>query len=256
MIKNLSLFVTILIFSLFSSHSSQSETVENINQLYSSANKEYKSANYLKAEEEYKKILNSGINNGYVFFNLGNTYFKLNQNGQALANYLKAQNLLPRETKINKNLNQLYEKINYEPSNFDKFSSLFKFFSLKEITILFLIVWFLIFLLFLIKKSSNISILKNLNKINGLMTFLFIFFLYFSASLAFRLFISFENKAVVVVQEADVKVSNNISDITLFKVKESQIISIIDEQGDWAKVSSEDNKGWINKSSIEKISEL
>ena len=256
MIRNLSLFVTIIIFSFFSSYLAKAETMENINQLYSSANKEYKSANYLKAEEEYEKIINSGINNGYVFFNLGNTYFKLNQNGQALANYLKAQDLLPRENKVNKNLNQLYEKINYEPSSFDKVSGLFKFFSLKETIILFLGIWFLIFLLFLIKKSNNLKVLKNLNKVNGLMTFLFIFFLYFSTSLAFRLFVSSENKAVVVVQESDVKVSNNISDITLFKVKESQIINIIDEQGDWAKINLDDKKGWINKSSIEKISEF
>lgn len=72
--------------------------------LYNEANALYRAARYPEAIERYAKALDAGLQNGYVYYNLANAYFKNNQVGKAILFYERALKLLPRDEDIETNL--------------------------------------------------------------------------------------------------------------------------------------------------------
>ena len=64
------------------------------------------SAQFQLAAAEYEGILSKGYHNAQIFFNLGNTYYRLGRTGKAVVNYRRAQTLLPRDDGIAANLRQ------------------------------------------------------------------------------------------------------------------------------------------------------
>ncbi|QTA81277.1 Tetratricopeptide repeat-containing protein [Desulfonema limicola] len=55
----------------------------------------YKNGEYDKSAAEFHKIADSGIQNGKLFYNLGNTYLKMDDLGNAILWYEKALKLIP-----------------------------------------------------------------------------------------------------------------------------------------------------------------
>jgi tetratricopeptide (TPR) repeat protein len=72
--------------------------------LYKKANEQYRKAQYQDAVRLYTQILDGGYNNEAVYFNLGNTYFKLGDIPSALLYYEKAHKLAPGDEDINFNI--------------------------------------------------------------------------------------------------------------------------------------------------------
>lgn len=71
----------------------------------------YDQGDFKKAATVYEDLVKSGIQNGSVFYNLGNTYFRLGEKGKALAAYLAARRLLPRDPDIKANLKFAHEQM-------------------------------------------------------------------------------------------------------------------------------------------------
>ncbi len=93
----------VILLSLISvSHAKISE--EGIPSLFRQTNSLYAQGKYTEAIEGYKAILQSGWESGPLYYNLANTYFKLNNLGRAILNYRKAWNLSPGDPEISKNL--------------------------------------------------------------------------------------------------------------------------------------------------------
>ena len=58
-----------------------------------------------KAVSRYEKVIKEGkIVNGALYYNLGNAYFRLGDMGNAIANYRRAERLIPRDANVQKNL--------------------------------------------------------------------------------------------------------------------------------------------------------
>ncbi|MFC1683828.1 tetratricopeptide repeat protein [Candidatus Zixiibacteriota bacterium] len=72
--------------------------------LFQQANQAYQDGQYGQAISLYSQILESGVTNGSVYYNLGNAYFKDNQLGQAILSYERAKRLLPRDADVTANL--------------------------------------------------------------------------------------------------------------------------------------------------------
>jgi tetratricopeptide (TPR) repeat protein len=68
------------------------------------ANASYRRGDYAEAAREYEQLLASGVRSGNVYFNLGNAYFKLGDNGKAILNYIRARRFLPRDPDVQANL--------------------------------------------------------------------------------------------------------------------------------------------------------
>jgi len=71
---------------------------------FDQANQYYIDGDYDKAAAEYEKILRAGYHSAELYYNLGNTYFREGQLGRAIANYLRARRLAPRDDDIRANL--------------------------------------------------------------------------------------------------------------------------------------------------------
>ena len=57
-----------------------------------------------EAVSQYETILTDGFEHGQIFYNLGNTYYRMGELGRAILNYRKAQRLIPRNADLNANL--------------------------------------------------------------------------------------------------------------------------------------------------------
>jgi tetratricopeptide (TPR) repeat protein len=67
-------------------------------------NASYAAGDYAAAARSYEAILADGVESGAVLFNLGNAYFKSGETARAIANYMRAERLLPRDPDVAVNL--------------------------------------------------------------------------------------------------------------------------------------------------------
>lgn len=63
--------------------------------IYNEANALYRRGEFRKAADRYEDVVSRGVRNGYVYFNLGNAYFKAGETGQAILAYERALRLMP-----------------------------------------------------------------------------------------------------------------------------------------------------------------
>ena len=68
------------------------------------ANQNYEEGKYTEAAEIYETMVNAGVVDDTVYFNLGNSYYKQGDLGRAILNYRRAQVLDPRDSAIAENL--------------------------------------------------------------------------------------------------------------------------------------------------------
>ncbi len=69
-----------------------------------SAENLYRNGQYAQALSSYEQQLKDYPNDPYLYYNIGNCYFKMGSNGLAIANYYRAFKQLPRHADIRHNL--------------------------------------------------------------------------------------------------------------------------------------------------------
>jgi len=122
LISSVTLFV---VTGLFNS-TSNAETLDaaHIVDLYSQAKELFRQANDLaatdhdRAEDMYRKcamrferiIREGGIQNGRLYYNLGNVYFRMKDIGRAIVNYRRAEQYIPNDPNLKQNLKYAREK--------------------------------------------------------------------------------------------------------------------------------------------------
>ncbi len=82
------------------------QTVE----LYRQGNLLYEGGKYAEASRTYERIIERGIRNGHVYYNLGNAYYKQDQIGRAILAYERASRLMPRDVDLRSNLDLANER--------------------------------------------------------------------------------------------------------------------------------------------------
>ena len=97
-IYSLSFFLTIILVP------SSSLAADKLEDKFFQANKFYSQGEYKKAALLYEKITNSGVKTGNIYYNLGNTYFKLGRKGKAILNYERALKLIPQDEDLSANI--------------------------------------------------------------------------------------------------------------------------------------------------------
>lgn len=93
---------------------------ENDTQLLQEANSFFHQANEKQDPEESKKLYEKALlryqklsrdgSNGKLFYNIGNTYFKLGDIGRAIVSYRRAEQLIPADENLQQNLNYVLSK--------------------------------------------------------------------------------------------------------------------------------------------------
>ena len=78
--------------------------LETAGALFDKGNQSYEEGRFDQAIQQYEEILNLGIRDFRVFYNLGNAHFRQNQLGKAILNYRRALDLRPRDEDAQANL--------------------------------------------------------------------------------------------------------------------------------------------------------
>lgn len=91
--------IQILWISVFTVVGSQAYVEE-----FNRANSFYTQGEYQRAADAYERLVSEGVEHPVVFYNLGNTYYKLRQLGPAIANYHRAIYLKPNFSMAKENL--------------------------------------------------------------------------------------------------------------------------------------------------------
>ena len=73
--------------------------------IFENANSAYNAGQFEKAVMLYKEILESGLHSAELYFNLANSYYRLNQVGESIFYFEKAKQLKPTDEDINVNSN-------------------------------------------------------------------------------------------------------------------------------------------------------
>jgi len=99
MVKKVKRLIVILPFFIWAAFAAAQP-----HQLFQQGNALYQEGKYQEALAAYEKILDSGVHDAALYFNIGNCHYKLGQTGPAILNYEKALKLSPRDEAIRANL--------------------------------------------------------------------------------------------------------------------------------------------------------
>ncbi len=224
------------------------------NSTFFKAGENYNAGKYQEAAKLYESALNEK-QNGYLYYNLGNAYFKMNKLGLALLNYRRAQRLIPRFEDLISNLQYAREeaKDKIESKGYTQAKKRIFFwyylFNKKELITAFLIINFIFFFL------AGIYIYAKTDVLKWLMVVLAIVYFSLGASVLTRIYQESKiTEGVVTAQEIAVRSGYGTNNVVLFKLHEGAEFMVKGIKADWFKIELADGKkGWIQNSGAEII---
>lgn len=229
-------------------------TAQN-NLTFLEANDAYNKGDYTKASKLYEDILKNGSHSSNLYFNLANSYFKLQKIGPSIYNYEKALKLNPNSEDILINYGYAKQTLidNIKPLPKGFLSKFYKNLITKKVDFW---AWLSIFTVFafvigfiLFYKSYN----PNQRKIYfGIWSFSIIIALVsFILAFATENYKTNTNYAIVYSQEANIKSEPNLRSEHLFKLHEGTKVKLIESVENWNKIELENGKiGWISQQEI------
>jgi tetratricopeptide (TPR) repeat protein len=93
----------------------QDAPASNPQTVFFKANAHYHEGAYEEAVKDYNALVDSGMESGNLYFNLGNAYFKLGDVGKAIVNYERAERLIPADPDLAANLSYARSLTGAEP---------------------------------------------------------------------------------------------------------------------------------------------
>ncbi len=225
--------------------------------LVDSASVYYQRGDYEAAAAMYRAVINQGIDDARVWYNLGNAEFKSGKMGKAIKAYLRAQRLAPRDPDIEANLQfvRLYatDKIESNGALFiagwaDWFADHFTFGEWITVsTLLFLVLVILAALKIWYHRHGRAGWYWL-----GVGVFLWLIVLGGAARRYHDEFI--RERGVVIVEETPVRGGPG-SDYTLqFTGHDGLVFTVDRREENWLLVSFENGvKGWLNADAVERI---
>ncbi len=240
-------FILLLFFSFPANKTPAQKT--DVSGLFQNANLAYDQGEYEKAIQLYQKIIQSGVRNARLYYNLGNAHFRNKEKGLAILSYKKALKLNPRDedTKINLSFVNLFTIDKIEKKNSPLISKLF--FSIRNLATLDEWTLFASGLYFLGMIFLILFVLTRKAK-GGFLTLIFFFLILFLLACIFlgsKIYSeTVIKRGIVVVPESEVR-SGPGEDYTLqFNVHEGLEFLIKGEKEGWYLISLPTSaRGWL-----------
>jgi len=239
-------------FLLFPSVCAKADT-ESATALFNQGNKYYDEGKFVQAVEEYEKIINLGIKNYQVYYNLGNAYFRQNQLGKAILSYRRALALKPadEDTEANLTFVKLFTLDKLEEQKINPLSNLLQWFlglwskdNLALLTSLF----------YTLSVVAGIFILFRGTKrylLFGLISFLILFAIS-GTSLWAKIKSDSIEYGVVLAPQAEVRSGPGLDYVLQFTGHEGLEFRVDEQAEGWYRISLPNGiKGWIPKEAVE-----
>lgn len=217
------------------------------------ANQAYKNDQFQQAIDGYTRLIENGYDNGHVFYNLGNAYFRLGDLGHTILSFERARLLIPRDGDLSFNLsharNQVQDAVvDLQTSSFSGFlglDSLNRFETFFGFTLLNILFFSLLF----------IRIFKKSEWTYYLSIFMAILISIGACAVALKWVAwATDNRAVVISEEIAVQAGPDSRDTLLFKLHAGTIVDVERTENDWTLLQlSKDKRGWAKSNQIERI---
>jgi len=249
-----SVFFSIFIFFIFCSNLAFAQSPQEI---YRKANSSYENEDYEKAVSFYEMLIAMNKVSPEVFYNLGNSYFKLRHVGKAILNYERARRLRPRDRDVLLNLKlakgMMVDKIE-EPQRGFLLNMMLFLYDRMNINELTSVVWvfylaiviLLIFAIFIVSKRRLIFYTAG-----SIAVLLVLFTIFLFSKIRSENFIK---KAIVISQKVDVRSGPKEDYLLQFTLHEGAGFRVVEQRDSWYEISlSKDLRGWLPKDSVEAI---
>ncbi|MDR3226782.1 MAG: tetratricopeptide repeat protein [Prevotellaceae bacterium] len=230
----------------------QPQTPASVDSLFVKANKLYNEGKYEDAVDFYEDILDEGLESSYLYYNIGNAYFKQNALGSAILNYERAYRLNPSDEDINHNLalarTQIADKFVEVPEFFlitfyGKIKSLFAVNTWGVMGLLSFVVVLILALLFLFAPSLFIRRISF-----WIACFVLLFSI--SCKLIENNIRKYDN-AVVFVPVLTAKTSPDDSGKDMFLLHEGTKVIVRETFNEWTKIQLPNGEqGWVVSEAI------
>ncbi len=247
----------ILILILFIGSIISSEIkAQNSEQLFIKANELYNEHSYDSALVVYEMIMNKGLSSAELYYNLGNTYYKLRNYPMAILYYEKSLKLNPNDEDTKHNIDIAREfisdKIEPVPELFIKswWNNLTNTFTINTWAVISLIIFGFLLLSVFLYLTSRTRILKKSMFFTSII-FIILTICTFCISTKKYNYINSNNEGIIITPTITVKSSPSSSSVDLFVLHEGSKVKILDQAGDWEKIKiSNGSIGWLPTSTI------
>lgn len=219
----------------------------------------YNEGKYLEAINQFKLIIQEGEHSAALYFNLGNSYYKVNDIANSIYYYEKALRLNPNDKDVLNNLsysqNMLIDKVEILPKN-----QVYEFLNLISnaltinhwlfigIALLYLFLGAFLFYYF----NNNTMKKKNYFSLSSVFFILSMVFI-FNGINRFEIEKNIVN-AIIFENKIDFRTEPNFRSEVLFNLHEGTKVIVKEELNEWSLVQiSNGNSGWIESQSIKKI---
>lgn len=227
--------------------------------VFQRGNELYRGGSFEKAIREYEQILKEGYVSAPLYFNLGNTYYRLGKVAPAILSYERAARLDPNDPDIEHNLTlanfKIVDRIESLPDFFllKWLRDLQSYFSLTASVSFFLLCWILFFLslalFFMLKAPGLLRTLRWVAVVSGVLL------VPSTAVLLAQVVASrSHDEAILMEKVITAKTSPDEQSVDAFVVHEGLKVKVGDSVGDWVKITLADGKvGWIRADQCERI---
>jgi tetratricopeptide (TPR) repeat protein len=219
----------------------------------------YQKGKYELAIKAYESVLNDNKESVQLYFNLGNSYFKLNQTAPAIYNYEKALVLDPCNKQVLNNIKfaqkQTIDEIKVVPKvGFAKllrdFTGIYPFETWAWITIAFAMLFLVFFMVYYFSQSVVAK------RVFFLGMFVILLLMAMSVSAAFFEKSHFDNEkpAIVFAASTEVRSEPQKTSNATFVLHEGTKVYVLEKLGNWKKIQLTDGtEGWIDGNAIKEV---
>lgn len=250
--KAIFIFFTVLFVSILQGQN-------NAKALFEQANELYRTNSYSDALALYKSIESQGVVSSELYFNIGNSYYKMNRVAESIYHYEKALQLNPQnqDAKVNlvfakrmtidvieelpKTVMQTFEKNYLQELSYNQWAWL------SVLSSLGVLLFFVGYYFSYVPSQKRIYFVASVSCL---------FLLLFSLVISFKEFQNETDKLEAIIFEEVVVVKNAPSENSddVFELHEGTKVSVLDNVADWKKIKLADGKvGWISKDALKEL---
>ena len=252
--KNPKVFL-LMVFSLFF-FSQIARAAVDVPTLFQEANTAYKARDFKTAAQGYEKLLEEGERKSSVYYNLGNTYFRLGQKGKALVAYERALEANPRDADARRNIGllktTLLDRLNSEEGSrvIRWLGIVYKWAAVDEVSILLTcVLGFFAFLSLMALVAARWRGFLRTAQFLSLIVLAVLGFILF-----FGIWQAKDPKMVILNKEVYALYGPSTQETKAFLLHEGAEGRVVDSVKDWYYVTVENkNFGWIPKDACELI---
>ncbi|WP_396636414.1 tetratricopeptide repeat protein [Maribacter sp. R77961] len=230
--------------------------------LFNNATAAYNDGDYKKAIAFYNSILEEGQHSAPLYFNLGNSYYKLNDIAHSIYYYEKALLLAPEDKEIRNNL-AYAQQMTLDAIDTMPETGLSRFYktvtsqlSFDQWAKLGVVLMFLFVLLYIIFYYAQYASRKRWAFIGSLVS---LFLCIITLAFAFVQYNDFQKQqpAIIFTDEIGIQSEPNAGSDEIFILHAGTKVNIIERLNDWKRIKLADGKtGWVPSENLKALKDF